>query len=100
MARFSIRMRGLVLSHRTLFDDIFIDNSFSWLMIVVFWLLKISAHWEAWTLSLEWGCHSGVHKLLRHEVLSLKLAIWRALEVDEEVLGDVLHIVVMDIIII
>jgi hypothetical protein len=99
-------MRGLVVSHRTLFDDIIINdrNSICWLFVEVFWLLKIGIYWrerwrEIWML-LEWSAHWGVHSILRHDILSFKLAVWRAVKVDEEVLSHVFNIVVVNVIII
>jgi len=88
------------VSHRTLLDDIIINYSFCWLLIVVSWLLKIGTHWERWSLLLERGTHWSIHCELRHGVLGIKMTVWRAVKVDEEVLGHILHIVVMDVIII
>jgi hypothetical protein len=39
---------------------------------------------------LERSPHRSVHGVLRHDVLSIELTVWGAVEVDEKVLGHVL----------
>ena len=93
-------MRSLIRSHWALVNDEIINLWFWVLLVEVLRLLKIGAHWEGRSLGLERSSHGSVHSLLRHEASCVKLAIRRAIEVDEEVLGDVFHIVVMDIIVV
>ena len=93
-------MGSLIGSHWALINDEFI-NLWLWrLLVEVLRLLKVGAHGEGRSLGLERGSHGSVHSLLRHEVGCVKLAVRRAIEVDEEVLGDVFHIIVMDIIVV
>lgn len=91
---------GLIWSHWALVNDEIINLWFWGLLVEVLRLLKIGAHGERRSLRLERSSHGSVHSLLRHEVGCVELAVRRAIEVNEEVLGDVFHIVVMDIIVV